>query len=201
VKKAILFDLGGVLIEWDPRRLFRPLISDEAELERFLAEVCTPAWNLAIDAGKPMEEAVRELQLLHPEASGFISLYHSAWANMLGDAIHGTVSVLRELKSEGLKVCALSNWSAQTFPIAQARFAFLTWFDQIIISGDVGLAKPDPAIFTLALARCGLVPEETIFIDDVPANVAVARELGLDALLFQSPERLRKDLNARSLLL
>jgi len=159
---AVLFDLGGVLIEWDPRRLYRAHFDDEADLERFLAEVCTPAWNHGIDLGLPLREAVAERQAAFPEHAGLIALYDSGWPTMLGEAILG-------------------------------------WFDRVIISGDVGLAKPDPAIFSLALAACGLEARETVFIDDAPANVAVARELGLDAILFQGPDRLREALSARGL--
>ena len=197
--KAVLFDLGGVLIEWDPRRLYRNHFADEARMERFLAEVCTPVWNHAIDLGLPLGQAVAERQAACPEHADLIALYDREWPSMLGEAIAGTVDLLGELKGRGVKVCALSNWSAETFPVAVARFPFLGWFDRIIISGDVGLAKPDPAIFALALAECGLEAQETVFVDDVPANVAVARGLGLDALLFEGPDPLRLALAARGL--
>jgi len=195
----LLFDLGGVLIEWDPRRLYRPHFAREADLEGFLAEVGFAAWNHAIDAGKPLADAVRELQLDYPHHSALIDLYQRDWGLTLGDAIPGTVALVRELKDQGLKVCALSNWSAETFPIAQARFPFLGWFDQIVISGAVGLAKPDPALFHLALDRCGLVPATTLFIDDMPVNVAAARALGMEALRFEGSEPLRAALAARGL--
>ena len=195
----MLFDLGGVLIEWDPRRLYRRHFEDEALMERFLAEVCTPAWNHAIDLGQPLGEAVAERQAAFPEHAPLIALYASGWADMLGEAIQGTVDLLGELHGQGVKVCALSNWSAETFPVALARFPFLGWFERIVISGEVRLAKPDPAIFTLALAACGLEAADTVFIDDVPANVATARSLGLDAILFQDPEHLRAQLAGRGL--
>jgi len=195
----LLFDLGAVLIEWDPRRLYRPHFPTEAALERFMAEVVTPAWNHAIDAGKPMAEAVRELQAEHPAFTELIALYQRDWHLTLGGAIQGTVDLLRELKDDGRKVCALSNWSAETFPVARARFEFLGWFDRIVISGEVGLAKPDPALFRLALDRCGLAPATTLFIDDMPANVDAARALGLDAVRFEGPGQLRRELAARGL--
>ena len=200
MSKAILFDLGGVLIQWDPRRHYRTLFSSEADMEYFLAEVCTGEWNRTIDAGKPFREAVAERQALWPEFAGLIGQWQSCWAAMLGDAVPGTVDVFRDLKGQGLKVCALSNWSAETFPIARERFEFLSWFDRIVVSGEVGLAKPDPAIFTLAMELCGLVAEETIFIDDVIENVETARRVGMDALLFRNAEELRIDLTARGLL-
>ena len=196
---AILFDLGGVLIEWDPRRLYRPHFATEADVEAFLAQVGFPAWNQTIDAGKPIGEAIRELQLEHPEHADLIGLYQRDWVLTLGGAIEGTVALLRELKDRGHRVCALSNWSADTFPIAQARFPFLGWFERIIISGAVGLAKPDPALFRLALDELGLAPARTLFIDDMPANVAAARALGMEAVRFEGPQPLRAELAARGL--
>ena len=195
----ILFDLGGVLIEWDPRRVYRPLFAREADMERFLAEVCSPAWNLTMDAGRPIAEAIRTLQAAHPEQADLIERFGRCWAEMLGGAVPGTVELFRALKARGLKVCALSNWSAETFPIARARFEFLGWFDRIVISGELGLAKPDPAIYREAIRLCDLVPERTLFIDDVPANVAAARAQGMDAILFQGAGPLRAELAARGL--
>lgn len=198
--RAILFDLGGVLIDWDPRYVYRALLPVEADLEHFLDTVCSSEWNRAIDAGMPFAEAIRQRQEAFPAWAELIGLWHTRWADMLGGANAGTVEVLRELKERGLKVCALTNWSAETFPIARERFAFLAWFARIVVSGEVGLAKPDPAIFKLALTQCGLIPGETVFIDDVALNVETARSLGMDAILFQTPGQLRLDLATRGLL-
>lgn len=198
--RAILFDLGGVLIDWNPRYVYRALFPVEADMEHFLDTVCSSEWNRAIDAGMPFAEAIRQRQQELPAWAELIGLWHTRWADMLGGANAGTVAVLQELKERGLKVCALTNWSAETFPIARERFAFLAWFTRIVVSGEVGLAKPDPAIFKLALTQCGLIAGETVFIDDVALNVETARALGMDAILFQTPDQLRVDLATRGLL-
>jgi 2-haloacid dehalogenase len=197
---AVVFDLGGVLVDWDARYFYRTVFDDEAAMETFLAEVCDPEWNRSIDAGKPFAVAVAERQVLFPEHAGLIALWQSRWTDMLREAIPGTVAILRELRDLGHPLYALSNWSAETFPVAQERYPFLGWFRDIVVSGQVGLAKPDPAIFTLTLERCGLDPARTLFIDDSPPNVAVARTLGMDAVPFRDPEGLRRDLVARGLL-
>ena len=197
---AILFDLGGVLIDWNPRYVYRSLFPTEAGMEQFMATVCTSEWNASIDAGKPFAEAIRERQLAVPEFAELIGYWHTRWTDMLGDAIPGTVEVFAELRGRGLKVCALTNWSAETFPIARERFPFLGWFEHIVVSGEVRLAKPDPAIFKLALEVCALTPAGTLFIDDSPMNVETARGLGLDAILFRNAVQLREELVGRGLL-
>ena len=197
--RAVLFDLGGVLIDWDPRYVYRPLFADDAAMERFLARVCHAQWNKGIDAGRPFAEAILERQREVPEFAEYIGFWASRWPEMLKGEIPGTVAILRELKDLGLPLYALSNWSAETFPIARERFGFLAWFDRIIVSGEVGVAKPDREIFQLAISQCGLVPAETVFIDDVPANIEAALDLGFDAVLFTGPEALRRDLAGRRL--
>ena len=199
-RPAILFDLGGVLIDWNPRHVYRALFEDEAAMEHFLATVCMVPWNHAIDAGRPFGEAVRELQAEHPEYADLIGLWHSRWGDMLKGPVAGTVDVLRELKAQGLALFALTNWSAETFPLARERYDFLSWFSRIVVSGEVKLAKPDPAIFRLALRECGLVAGETLFIDDVLVNVETARSLGMEAIHFLDPVPLRADLVRRGLL-
>jgi len=192
---AVLFDLGGVLIDWNPRYLYRPLFGgDDAAMERFLAEVCPPHWNVQMDAGKPFDEAIAERQREFPDHADHIALWKSGWTSMLRDAIPETVDMLATLRGAGLRLYALTNWSAETFPVAQARFPFLAWFEDIVVSGQVGLAKPDPRIFQLAIERCRLVPSTTVFIDDSRPNVEIAQRLGLQALHFQAPEKLRLEL-------
>jgi 2-haloacid dehalogenase len=198
-RRAILFDLGGVLIDWNPRYLYRDLCADEVELERFLAVVCHGEWNRGIDAGRPFAEAILERQRQVPEYAELIGFWHSRWEDMLKGAIPGTVALLRELKDLGLPLYALSNWSAETFPIARARFGFLDWFDRIVVSGEEGVAKPDREIFQLTIERCGLVPAETIFIDDSQANIEMALKLGFDPIRFTGAEALRQALAARGL--
>ena len=193
--QAVVFDLGGVLIDWDPRHLYRPLFGgDEAAMERFLAEVCSPEWNSTLDLGRPWSEAIDSLARRHPDQRDKILAYHQRWPEMLGGPIHGTVAVLDELRGRDVPLYALSNWSAETFPIALTRYDFLNWFRGIVISGEVGIAKPDRRIFEHLLRSQGLTPASTVFIDDVTANVAGASAVGLVGLQFSDPARLRKDL-------
>ena len=198
--KAAVFDLGGVLIDWDPRYLYRKLLADEEEVEEFLATVCTPEWNAEQDRGRPFAEGVAELVERHPAHAAAIAAFHERWPEMLAGDIPGAVELLAELRATGLPLYALTNWSAETFVVARERFAFLDWFDGLLVSGEERIIKPDPAIFELLLDRFGLDPGSTFYVDDSPANVAAAAALGLDAVRFTGPERLRRDLAARRLL-
>jgi 2-haloacid dehalogenase len=198
--KTVVFDLGGVLIDWDPRYLYRKLLADEAAVEEFLATVCTPAWNAEQDRGRPWAEAVAELVERHPVHAAAITAYHERWPEMLGGDIAGTVALLEELRAAGVPRYALTNWSTETFGFARERFAFLDWFDGVVVSGQERVAKPDPRLFRVLLDRFGLAPEATFFVDDSPANVEAARRLGLDAVRFHDAERLRGELVERGLL-
>lgn len=192
---AVAFDLGGVLIDWNPRHLYRQLFGeDELAMERFLAEVCTPEWNGRFDAGRPFAEGVAELAAAYPEHAALIAAYHTRWAEMLGLEFAETVTIVRELKSAGYRTFALSNWSAETFPLTRLRYAFLEEFEGIEISGEVGVRKPNPAIFRHFLDRFGLKPEATVFIDDWDRNIAAATQVGLVAVHFVNADRLRNDL-------
>jgi len=199
---AVVFDLGGVLIDWNPRYLYRSLFGgDDAAMERFLAEVCSPAWNRELDAGRPWTAAIEELVTRFPVQRPLIEAYRARWVEMLGGPIEGTVAILGELRRRGgLRLYALSNWSSETFAIARPRLAFLELFDAILISGDVGLAKPDPRIFEHLLARHGLAAESTIFVDDAEANIAAARRLGFRVIRFIDADGLRRELAALGLL-
>jgi 2-haloacid dehalogenase len=197
---AVVFDLGGVLIDWDPRHLYRTLFDDEAEMEQFLATVTTPEWNREQDAGRPWSEAIEELARRHPEHRELITAYWERWHETLGDAIEPTVEVLDELRGTGVRLFALTNWSGETFPVARPRYPFLEWFEGIVVSGDERLIKPDPAIFEVLVERYGLEPATTLFIDDQPGNVAAARELGFAALGFVDGAALREDLRRLGLL-
>jgi 2-haloacid dehalogenase len=198
---AVVFDLGGVLIDWNPRHLYRQLFDgDEAAMERFLAEVTTQEWNAQQDAGRSWREAVDALVAIHPDWQDLIVAYDERWPEMLGGPIEGTVEILADLRRDGVRLVALSNWSAEKFPVARQRYEFLGWFEAIVVSGEVGLAKPDPRIFRHLLERTGLVAASIVFVDDSPANVAVATELGMRALLFRDPIALRRDLEALGLL-
>jgi 2-haloacid dehalogenase len=193
--KTVVFDLGGVLIDWDPRYLYRTIFpGDEAAMKHFLAEICSPEWNASLDGGRPWVEAIEQLTHEHPAYREQIAAFRLRWPEMLGGAIDGTVAILAELRANGVPLYALSNWSAETFPVALVRYEFLGWFEEIVISGELGITKPDPRIFEHLLGLHSLHAKETVFIDDVPANVAGAQAVGIKGLLFQSPERLREDL-------
>ncbi|BDU72601.1 HAD family hydrolase [Mesoterricola silvestris] len=198
-RPAILFDLGGVLIDWDPRHLYRQVYGVE-ETEFFLANVCTPAWNLALDGGRPFAEAIREKQASWPDYREAIDWWWSRWEDMLNGPIPGTVEILEELKDLGLPLFALTNWSAETFPLARKHYPFLDWFQEIVVSGREGVVKPDPAIFRLAALRCGIPMEGSVFIDDSRANVDAAAALGFDAIRFTGAGALRRELEARGCL-
>ena len=191
---AVVFDLGGVLIDWDPRYLYRRLFDDPDEMESFLAEVTTAEWNAHQDAGRPWAEAVELLVADHPERRELIEAFHQRWPEMLAGEIPGTVDVLAELRASGVRLVALSNWSAETFPIARERFDFLAWFEGIVISGDVGVNKPDRRIFEHLIAQFCIEPAHAVFIDDSPANVAAASALGFVAIQFIDAIALRLDL-------
>lgn len=197
---TVLFDLGAVLVDWNPRYLYRPLFKgDAAAMEHFLEEIVPPEWNRSIDAGKTFSEAIAERSRVHPGHSDLIALWRDEWASMLKDAIPGTVEILAELRVRDYRLFALTNWSAETFPIARERFEFLQWFEDIVVSGEVKLAKPDPRIFALTIERCRLEPARTVFIDDSQHNVEAGRAAGLHALHFQNPAKLRSDLAALGL--
>jgi 2-haloacid dehalogenase len=199
--EAVVFDLGGVLIDWDPRHLYRKLLADEAAVEEFLATVCTPEWNAEQDRGRPFAEGVAELVERHPAHAAAIAAYAERWEEMLGGEIPGSVELLAELRASGMPLYALTNWSAETFGIARERFAFLDWFWGVLVSGEERMIKPDPRFFRLLVERFGLDPGSTVYVDDAEGNVAAARRLGFDAVRFTGPERLRRDLAARRALL
>ena len=194
VRRIVVFDLGGVLIDWNPRYLYRKLIDDEAEMERFLAEVVNHDWNLQQDAGRGFAEAVGELQARHPEQAELIAAYFERWPEMMGDAIEGTLAILEELRAREVPLYALTNWSAETFPHASARFDFLDWFLDILVSGEVGLIKPDPRFYQLICTNNGFAPADAVFIDDQAANAQGATDMGIHGIHFTGPEALRGEL-------
>jgi 2-haloacid dehalogenase len=197
---SVVFDLGGVLIDWNPRHLYRKLFdADEAAMERFLAEVCTPEWNSRFDAGRPLAEGVAELVAVHPEQAELISAYQQRWPEMLGGAFEGTVAILGELRRAGLRTYALSNWSAETFQVTRPLYPFLEEMDGILVSGEVKLGKPDPAIFREFLRRFNLAPQNTVYIDDWDRNIAVATALGMIAVRFVDAVLLRSELRGLGL--
>lgn len=197
---TVVFDLGGVLIDWNPRHLYRELFGgDEAAMERFLTEVCAPSWNEQQDAGRPIAEAEAELLARHPDQAGMIRAFYAGFDRMMRDQIHGTVEVLEELHRADVPLYGLTNWSAETFHHGPRRFAFFQRFRGCVVSGEIKLKKPDRGIFDHLLTRYGLRAADCVFIDDSERNVAGARAAGLHALRFTTPEALRGDLRALGL--
>jgi 2-haloacid dehalogenase len=197
---AVVFDVGGVLLDWDPRYLYRQLFADPAEMSLFLATVCTSDWHRTHDLGVDTTQSCRELALEYPDYADMIMAWAHRGEEMIAGEIDGTVAILAELTAAGVPCFALSNMEPDTYVIRRERFEFFRWFDGTVISGIEGIAKPDPAIFELLVDRHGLDAGRTVFIDDSPGNVAAARAAGLDAVRFVSPEVLRKDLRDRGLL-
>src|SRR6476620_5603704 len=193
--KAIIFDLGGVLIDWNPSYVFDKMFHDEDEKKHFFQNICTSDWNEMQDAGRPLREATEHLVQAHPEWKKYIEAYYERWEEMLGGPIHETVEIFRQLKNEEkYKLYALTNWSAELFPIALERYDFLHWFDGRVVSGEEKMRKPDPVFYQLILNRFHLQPQETLFIDDNLRNIEAARKLGIQCIHFTSAADLSKQL-------
>lgn len=198
---AIIFDLGGVLVDWNPSYVFDKMFTDEAQKKHFFDHICTSDWNEKQDAGRPLKDATEELVQRHPEWKEYIEAYYGRWTEMLGGPIEGTVEILRELKATGrYRLYALTNWSAELFPIALERYDFLHWFDGRVVSGEEKMRKPFPEFYQLILNRFHLTPEETLFIDDNLRNVEAARDLGLRTIVFRSPSQLQDELRKGGIL-
>jgi 2-haloacid dehalogenase len=196
---AVVFDIGGVLLDWDPRHLYRQLFADPEQMAEFLATVCTSDWHRAHDLGVETTQSCRQLALEYPAYADMIMAWADRGEEMIAGQIDGTVAILAELRAAGLPCFALSNMEPDTYPVRRERFEFLQWFDGTVISGIEGVAKPDRAIYEILLGRHGLDAARTVFIDDSPGNVDAARASGLDAVRFVSPEALRADLRRRGL--
>jgi 2-haloacid dehalogenase len=197
---TIIFDLGGVLIDWNPEYLYRKVFKDESEMKHFLEKVCTPEWNEEQDAGRTLAEAIDFLLKEYPEHEENIRLYYNRWHEMLAGAIEGTVKIFEKLKeTKKFKIYALTNWSAETFPIALEKYQFLGWFDGVVVSGTEKKRKPFPEFYQILLDRYNVKAEEAIFIDDNIRNIDAAKQVGLDAIHFRTPEQLNKELLNRGI--
>jgi 2-haloacid dehalogenase len=198
VINTIIFDLGAVLVDWNPHYLYRNLFADEQEMKDFLANITTPDWNEEQDAGRPLQEGTELLVQQYPHHEANIRAFYGRWEEMLGDAIEGTVELFKQLKDNGkYKIYALTNWSAETFPIALQRYDFLNWFDGIVVSGTEKMRKPNPAFYQLLLDRYNTKAEEALFIDDNLRNVLAAQKMGIKSIHFSSAEQLKKELVSR----
>jgi 2-haloacid dehalogenase len=193
---TIVFDLGGVLVDWNPDYLYRKIFSNEDEMKWFYNNICTPDWNEAQDAGRTLKDATEELVEKHPEHESNIRMYYDRWEEMLDGPIHETVEILRELKDKNYRLYALTNWSAETFPIALERFEFMHWFHGRLVSGEEKTRKPFKEIYLLLMERFQIKPENAIYIDDNYRNLVPAKELGFHIIHFQSPGQFKKELSS-----
>ena len=192
---AVVFDIGGVLLDWDPRHLYRKLIPDDAEMEDFLRRICTMEWHAAHDRGVSFERSCAELAAVHPEHAELIFAWGTRTEEMIAGPIEGTVSILRQLLHKGVKCYALTNMERETYSVRRRRYPFMNWFAGTVVSSHEGVAKPDPEIFRRLLDRFGLDPATTVMIDDSRPNIETAASLGLHAVRFESPAALRAALS------
>jgi 2-haloacid dehalogenase len=194
-RSVAVFDLGGVLIDWNPRYLYRQLFNgDDAAMEHFLETVCTAEWNDQQDAGRSFADACASLKLDHPAHAELIDAWIERYEEMLGGEISGTVEILAELRARGVPLYALTNWSSETYPAALKRFEFMKWFRGVLVSGDVKLLKPDTRIFKLFLDKFAINPAHAVYVDDRKPNVEAAIALGMHGIVFTDPAALRGEL-------
>ena len=199
--KAIIFDFGNVLLEWNPRYVYQRYFPNDPEgMERFLTEVNFADWNLQQDKGRPFTEGVSVLSEEFPHYAELIQAYHDNWIDSLGTAFAGTIEIMKKLKSGGYPLYGLSNWSAETFPFAREKFDFFNLLDDFVISGEVGHVKPDPEIYRILLEKIRKPAEKCLFIDDADANIRQAQAMGFQTILFNSPEQLDIRLHELNLL-
>jgi len=198
---TLVFDLGGVLIDWNPEYLYNKIIPDEKERRWFLSTICTPDWNEQQDEGRSLKEATEHLVGKYPEHEASIRAYYDRWKEMLGGPIHETVEIFRQLKFHtSLKLYALTNWSAETFPVALELYEFLHWFDGRLVSGEEKIRKPFPEIYRLLIDRFAIEPAKAIYVDDNIRNVLPARELGFHGIHFRTPALFKKELEGLGVL-
>lgn len=184
--KNIIFDFGGVLLDWNPRYLYKSYFNNDEEMEHFLADICNGEWNIKQDAGRPFAEAVKELQAKFPEYAEAIQMYDDDWEKMLKCELPESIDLLKELKSMGYGIYGLTNWSAEKIGYAFANYSFFSLFDGIVVSGVEKIVKPDRKIYEILLERYSLKPGECVFIDDNPDNVDMAKALGINAIRFDN---------------
>ncbi|MEO1249841.1 MAG: HAD family phosphatase [Pseudomonadota bacterium] len=197
-RPVVVFDLGNVLIDWNPRYLYRKIFDgDEEKVSWFLENVATADWNASFDAGRPMADGIAEKSAEHPDHKDAIAAWQGRWIETIKGPIDGSVAILETLNDSGVTLHAITNWSAETFPLAKERFAFLGIFQTITVSGEVGLIKPGREIFDLFAERTGVQPGEAVFIDDSRANIETASALGFDAIHFTSADDLRSEMAKR----
>jgi 2-haloacid dehalogenase len=198
--QGVVFDVGGVLIDWNPRYLYRTMIPEEPEMERFLAEVCTPEWHAQHDLGASYEDTIPPLVAAHPQWANEIRAWSERFVEMYGGFFHGTVAVMEDLHQRGIPLFASTNWGAESWATIKARYEFLGWFDGALVSGEIGLAKPDPRFFDLLVETFSLRPPVTLYIEDNLSNLQAAADRGFVTHAFTSPESLAEDLRRYGLI-
>ncbi len=199
--RVLVFDFGGVLFDWNPRHLFRKFFDgDDKGMERFLEEIDFFNWDAGMDRGRSFADAVDEWCGKHPRHAGLIRAFDSRWEETVGGPIPGTEDLLARLDKSGYALYGLSNWSAEKFALLREKYPHIGIFRKIVLSGEVGITKPDPRIFNLFLEQTGLQADKLLFIDDSQANIAAARSLGWDAVPFASTRELERELAGRNIL-
>ena len=193
--ETVIFDLGGVLIDWNPDYVYKTIFNDETKMREFYSDICTSEWNEEQDAGRGLKEATEELVARFPKEEKNIRAYYDRWEEMLKGEIEGTVQMLEKIKEKNeVKLYALTNWSAETFPVALKRFPFLQWFDGRLVSGEEKMRKPYKEIYELLLKRFNIEAETAVYIDDNERNLKPPREMGIHTILFKSPAQLEEEL-------
>ena len=192
--KNIVFDFGGVLVDWNPHHLYDKYFGSVEKAEWFLNNICLYSWNIQMDGGKPFAEGVAELQAEYPEWSEAIAIYHTRWIEMMGGEIAGMADIVKRLKVAGYGVYGLTNWSSETFPLVKDKYAIFKQLDGMVVSGEEHLLKPDAAIYKCLLERYNLQAEESLFVDDNADNVTGARNVGMKAVRFTSVAELEREL-------
>ena len=191
---AFIFDLGKVIVDWDPRYLLQEIAPDKDRLEYLVEVVLDLEWFSKVDSGYPLSKAIEERSQIYPGYAMEMQTYVDRWPETIRGLFEKTLDIVRELHTAGFPLYVLSNWADETWARVESGFDFLQYFDDIIISGHVGMAKPDKAIFELAREQFDVIPDSTLFIDDVPKNVEAAKAIGFQTVIFASPEGLRRDL-------
>ena len=191
--ETVIFDLGGVLIDWNPDYVYKTIFEDEKNMNDFYAEICTSAWNEEQDGGRSLKEATEELVGRFPDHEANIRAYYGRWEEMLKGPIEGTVEILKEIKLRNqVKLYALTNWSAETFPVALERFEFLHWFDGRLVSGEERMRKPFPEIYQLLVRRFNIDPHTAVYIDDNDRNLSAPKQMGIETIHFNNAADLRQ---------
>lgn len=199
--KAIIFDYGNVLLEWNPKLVYQRYFPDDPEgMEKFLHEINFMEWNAHQDRGRSFAEGVEILSAQFPQYAELIRAYYEHWPDSIGEAVTGTIELLKQLKKAGYPLYGFSNWSAETFPLARAKYDFFDLLDDMVISGAVGFVKPEPEIYQIMLDKIGRPSQECLFIDDSLPNILQANKIGFQTIHFQSPTQLEEELKQLQLI-